>query len=98
MVQWKGRAVSAQTMAINALWHKRDGPGGGTRRLHLRKWKDFFRWGRIRIDVRSKDRVFARHGTTVIGLKKISANGNKPFVAVNANDNNRFVAQVAAAA
>jgi hypothetical protein len=54
-------------MAINRLCNRRCGPGGGTRRLH-----HFFIWGRNRIDVRSKDTRFARHGTTVSGLNFIS--------------------------
>ena len=40
-------------MAINWLWNKRNGPGGGTRRLH-------HLWGRTRLDARSKDNSFAR--------------------------------------
>lgn len=54
-------------MAINDSWHRRCGPGGGTRRLH-------HLWGRNRIDVRSKDVFFARHCTVVIGLIFIDAN------------------------
>ncbi len=56
------------TMAINGLWNKRCGPGGGTRHLHHHDafcWHDIKCGGEIRIDVRSKDNVFARHGTTV---------------------------------
>ena len=56
-------------MAINCLCNKRCGPGGGTRRLHHMR-------GRNRIDVRSKDTHFARHGTVVIGLKPIRGNLN----------------------
>ncbi len=56
-------------MAINALWNRRSGPGGGTRRLHhsgLRLCRALRR-GRNRIDARSKDMVFARHDSAVIG-------------------------------
>lgn len=53
-------------MAINVLWNKRFGPGGGARRLHHKDLRNgVFLWGRIRIDVRSKDMIFARHSTTV---------------------------------
>lgn len=57
--------------------NRRYGPGGGTRRLHHE-----FLWGRNRIDVRNKGVFFARHGTTVIGLKTI--NGKVNFVTGNA--------------
>jgi len=43
-------------------------------------------WGRIRIDVRNKDRIFARNGTAVIGLKTINVNNNDMSLkAVNSN-------------
>lgn len=57
-------------MAINQLWNKRCGPGGGIRRLHQ------IIWGRNSFDVRSKDSCFARHCTVVIGLNFISGNVN----------------------
>ncbi len=62
-------------MAINRLWNRRYGPGGGTRRLHHRKLSTLL-WGRNRIDVRNKDMRFARHGTIVIGLNFIRGNNN----------------------
>lgn len=89
------------SIAINGLWNKRSGPGGGTRRLHHKVL-----WGRIRIDTRSKDGLFARYGSVVIGLTIISvaflrtrrekevANNNRLF----ANANRREVAATAAAA
>jgi hypothetical protein len=66
-------------MVINTLQNKRNGPGGSARRLHqnffvIRALKPGYHrisrllWGRNRIDVRSKIKVFARHCTTVIGL------------------------------
>ncbi len=54
------------SIAINGLWNRRSGPGGGTRRLH------HILWGRHRIDTRGKDRLFARYGSVVIGLTLIS--------------------------
>ena len=84
------------SIAINGLWNKRSGPGGGTRRLH------HILWGRHRIDTRGKDRLFARHGSVVIGLTIISVNRNGTRRVRTANNNrnvanrNRF--QVAAAA
>ena len=70
-------------MAINALWNKRYGPGGSARRLH-HFFPETFKflgplWGRNRIDVRSKDIAFVRHGTTVIGLNFTNANDNEAF-------------------
>ena len=61
--------VGLPTMAINGAWNKRCGPGGGTRRLHQLSRREFRRVsrGRNRIDARSKDVAFARHGTTDIG-------------------------------
>ena len=53
-------------MAINVVQNKRNGPGGSARRLHQFTRKNL--WGRNRIDVRGKGTIFARHGTTVIGL------------------------------
>ena len=71
-------SVGFPTMVINALQNKRDGPGGSARRLHQPKgfsdgypvkWlKPFDLWGRNRIDVRGKIKVFTRYCTTVIGL------------------------------
>ena len=70
--------VGFPTMVINALQNKRDGPGGSARRLHQPngfsdgypvKWlKPSDLWGRNRIDVRGKIKVFTRYCTTVIGL------------------------------
>ena len=74
------------SIAINGLWNKRSGPGGGTRRLHHKVL-----WGRIRIDTRSKDGLFARYGSVVIGLTIISVNRNGQTRRVGAN-NNRLVA------
>ena len=73
------------SIAINGLWNRRSGPGGGTRRLH------HILWGRHRIDTRGKDRLFARYGSVVIGLKTISAmlNGRTRRV-VGANRNLRI--------
>ena len=71
-------SVGVPTMVINALQNKRDGPGGSARRLHQPisfsdgypiKWlKPFDLWGRNRIDVRGKIKVFTRYCSTVIGL------------------------------
>ena len=72
------------SIAINGLWNRRSGPGGGTRRLH------HILWGRHRIDTRGKDRLFARYGSVVIGLKTISAmlNGRtRRVVVANTNRN-----------
>ncbi len=74
------------SIAINGLWNRRSGPGGGTRRLH------HILWGRHRIDTRGKDRLFARYGSVVIGLTLISVANirtrrEKKVVATN---NNRF--------
>src|SRR5262245_28035854 len=55
--------VGRPTMAINAAWHKRIGPGGGTRRLH--------QWGRNRIDERGKGAVFARYGSAATGHTQV---------------------------
>jgi hypothetical protein len=53
--------VSNMTMAINVIWNRRSGPGGGTRRLHhKRSRKRPFLWGRNRIDTRNKGIIFAR--------------------------------------
>ena len=72
------------SIAINGLWNRRSGPGGGTRRLHhiLR--------GRHRIDTRGKDRLFARYGSVVIGLTLISVAGNRTRRVVGANRNLRI--------
>ena len=59
-----------RAMAINAVWNKRSGPGGGTRRLHQLLPSDTVGGclrGRNRIDARGKGTVFARHGSAVIG-------------------------------
>ncbi len=60
-------------MAINVLWNKQSGPGGGTRRLHhfslsavytAVMWKFRLKtWGRNRIDACGKGSIFARYGT-----------------------------------
>jgi hypothetical protein len=71
--------------------NRRNGPGGGTRRLH-------HLWGRNRIDVRNKGVSFARHGTTVTGLKKIKGtNQNRPGMNTVALNDNRWAAAAAAA-
>jgi hypothetical protein len=93
------------SIAINGLWNRRSGPGGGTRRLH------HVLWGRHRIDTRGKDRLFARYGSVVIGLTLISvailrtrkegavkaANNNTPK-ASNSNSKVKVATFVAAAA
>src|SRR5262249_2964661 len=65
--------VGKPTMAINAAWHKRFGPGGGTRRLHhsLPLSPGRGRWGRNRIDERGKGAVFARYGSAVTGHTQV---------------------------
>ena len=64
-------------MAINVLWNKQSGPGGGTRRLHhfsliwqlpARQMMSAYTirlkdWGRNRIDACGKDSIFVRYGT-----------------------------------
>ncbi len=72
------------SIAINGLWNRRSGPGGGTRRLH------HILWGRHRIDTRGKDRLFARYGSVVIGLTLISVAGNRTRRVVVANRNVRL--------
>ena len=49
-------------------------------------------WGRNRIDTCNKDKCFARHGTTVIGLKTISANFNRTSQRRRAVNSNRLIA------
>jgi len=73
------------SIAINGLWNRRSGPGGGTRRLH------HILWGRHRIDTRGKDWLFARYGSVVIGLTTISVANVRTRRVVVAN-NNRNVA------
>src|SRR5579871_188312 len=65
--------VGKPTMAINAAWHKRFGPGGGTRRLHhsLPLLPERDRWGRNRIDERGKGAVFGRYGSAVTGNSQV---------------------------
>ena len=54
-----------------------------------------FRWGRNRIDTRSKDESCVRHGTAVNGLQFTNANDNFAF-GVAANDNIDAVEAIAA--
>ena len=75
--------VTSVTMAINGVWNKRCGPGGGTRRLHhspLRRAA-----AGAKQDRRGrKGCFFARHDTAVIGSNLIVANDNYAPVAVAA--------------
>ena len=70
-------------MVLNVLWNRRYGPGGGTRRLHHLPGGPSGPplWGRNRIDVRGKDKAFARYGTRRYRAKRIVANDNYAPVA-----------------
>src|SRR5882757_1531662 len=67
-------AVGQPTMAINGLWNKRCGPGGGTRRLHQFAGSGIrFGAGLCGGEIGStrvvKTRTVARYDTAVIGSK-----------------------------
>src|SRR5215469_9158748 len=64
--------VGQPTMAINGLWNKRCGPGGGTRRLHqfppaVQSNRPAAYGGETGSTRVVKIRTVARHDTTVIG-------------------------------
>ena len=86
-------------MAINVVWNRQSGPGGGTRRLHhdeervdkinsffdIRlKFNQLFFWGRNRIDACSKDSIFARHDIHRYRVNVVVANDNTAPVAMAA--------------
>lgn len=73
-------------MTINGLWNKRCGPGGGTRRLHHRKYGDEIGSTRV-VKINSS---FGEHRR--YRAKTINANGNTPAFA---NSNSPRVAVAA---
>lgn len=60
-----------RTIAINLPCNRCIGPEGSTRRLH----HIFNLWGRLRLDMHSKDGTFARLDTTV-RVHNLDANDN----------------------
>ena len=81
-------------MAINAVWNKRIGPGGRTRRVHQVGTMYLFGGPESGSTNVIKIHAFASDDSGFIGSIFINANDNVSFVA--ANDNN--VAAVALAA
>jgi hypothetical protein len=61
--------VGQPTMAINGLWNKRCGPGGGTRRLHQSRIEPAAYGGETGSTRVVKISTVARHDTAVIGSK-----------------------------
>lgn len=74
-------------MAINAVWNRHFGPGGGTRHLHNFRRQINKPFEIVGMNLGStcviKELAFARYDITVIESKKINANDN--FVVANDN-------------